>query len=134
MKKVFINTGKMRKGYIAVTVVLLVSIILIGIAVTVSQLAIGEGQSVLAMSKSESTLMLVEGCVEDALMNVQKNSSYTGIKVISRPEGTCSVQIANNAGTWTATAVNTNDTTYVRTIQTIFTRGGNITISSWLET
>lgn len=120
-----------ERGYVAISIVLILSAIILGIIVTVAQLSIGEGQVALSLSKGEDTLDFVEGCMEDALLNINASSSYSG-GTITRPEGTCSITVSKSGSTYTTTAT-TTATTYNRTIQTVLTRSSGISITSWKE-
>jgi len=123
---------KKDSGFIAITSVLVISAVALAIAVTVSLLAISEGQSSLALFKGEDTVTFVEGCAEDALLKARQNSSYAGGN-ITRPEGTCIVTVFKVGNVWTVTST-TNVTTFKRSIQTIFIINGiNIVLTSWKE-
>lgn len=123
----------MKPGYIATSTVLVLMVVVITIVTTVSLLGIGEIQGSLALTKGETALFLVEGCMESALLNVKNNVNYSGGN-ITLPEGTCSITTSNNGSVWTITATNTA-ADYVRTIQTVSTRSGQgMTLTSWQET
>lgn len=119
-------------GFIAITSIMLIAAVVLAISITVSLLAIGEGQASLALYQGETTLSFVEGCVEDGLNKARLSSSYNGGN-ITRPEGICTISISKIGNDWTMTT-STTETKYVRTIQTIFTRATtDITLSSWKE-
>lgn len=122
-----------QKGYIAIVTVIILSAVTLGIASTVSLLAIGEAERALAVSKGEGSLQLAEGCAEDGLLRVQQSSSYNG-GTITRPEGTCVITVSNNGGNWSLSATSTQSN-YNRTIQVSFSRlvGSSIAISSWQD-
>lgn len=120
-----------QQGYIAVITVLIISVVVLSIATTVSLLAIGEGQSGLSLFKGEDTLTFVEGCMDDALLKARNNNTYTSGS-ITRPEGTCTVTVSKVGTTWTVTATTTN-TQYARTVQAVITRGSSMAITSWKE-
>lgn len=122
------------KGYIALSMVLIISAVVIGVAATVSLLAIGEAQSGLTQFKGEGEWSFVDGCAEDALQKIHDNASYGGGN-IARPEGTCSVNTAGSTPTNWTIVVTTNDANpkYKRTVQIQATRGSTITITSWKE-
>jgi hypothetical protein len=127
-----------QQGFIALTTVLLLLAVTVGIAVSVTYSTIGEAQSGLTLFKGEENLHFIEGCAEDALLKARSSSTFgdpTGTPVtITRPEGTCSVTVASKAGvTWTMN-VTTSATTYKRTVQIIFNRNTTgITLTSWKE-
>lgn len=123
--------NKMQKGYVAIVTVLTISLVALVVAVTVSLLAIGEGQASLAYYKGEDTLSFVEGCMEDALLKIKGSPTYAGGS-ITRPEGTCTITISKVGSTWITTAT-TTATNYKRTVQTVVTRSGTLTLTSWRE-
>jgi Na+-transporting NADH:ubiquinone oxidoreductase subunit NqrC len=120
-----------QRGYAALSIVLLLSVIAGVIVITSTLLGIGEGQAALALTKGEETLHFVEGCMEDALLKIRQNASYAGGS-ITRPEGTCSITVAQAGSTYTVTAT-TPVTTYKRSIQAVVQRGSSISITSWKE-
>lgn len=122
---------KLKKGYVALSIVLILTAVILGITVTVAQLGIGEGQSSLSLSKGEDVLNFVEGCMEDALLKLRSNISYSGGS-ITRPEGTCSITVTTAGPLYTITAT-TGTTTYKRTVQAVVTRTSAIILTSWKE-
>lgn len=122
-----------KNGYIAISMVLLLSVVVLAVATTVSFLSIGEGQSGLALVKGESALKLTEECVEDVLIRARNSASFaanTTSTTFSEADGTCLVSKSGN--TWTV--YNTVPSDYRRTIQVVFTSNGyGITITSWNE-
>ena len=126
-----------ERGYVAISIILILTAVVLGIIVTVAQLGIGEGQVSLALSKGEDTLHFVEGCTEDALLKIRSNPSLSGTFTIGRPpgEGTCSVTVVSKlVDTWTVD-VTTQATAYKRTVRVVFDRlSTGITLTSWKET
>jgi hypothetical protein len=129
------NESIKNRGYIALSMILIISAVVIGVATTVSLLAIGEAQSSLTQFKGEDAWFFVEGCAEDALKEIHDNSSYGG-GTISRPEGACRIDTALSSppSSWNI-KVTTNESNpkYQRTVQIQATRGSTITITSWQE-
>lgn len=125
---------KNTKGFIAITTILIISAVTLGIATTVALTSIGEGQASFALTKGENTLAFVEGCAEDALLKIRSNASYAnpGPALITRPEGTCSVNVVS--GSPNTATITTQDPVYKRTIQILYTRSASgVVISSWKE-
>ena len=125
------NRGKIQKGYVAIVTVLTISLVALIVAVTVSFLAIGEGQAAVAHFKGEDALFFVDGCMEDALLKAKASPTYAGGS-ITRPEGTCTITISKAGNTWTVAAT-TTATNYKRTDQAVVTRSGTLTLTSWRE-
>ncbi len=121
-----------QKGFIALSMVILLVAIVIAISTTVALLSVGEADSALSLTNGESTLDFVEGCAEDALLKARANTTYTSGN-ITRPEGTCTVVVSKAGSTWTLT-VSTTATAYVRTVQIVMVQDGyGDTITSWKE-
>ena len=135
MKKNIDNNSE--GGYVAISIMLILTAVVLGIIVTVAQLGIGEGQVSLSLSKGEDTLTFVEGCVEDALLKIRTDSALSGTFTIGRPpgEGTCLVTVVSKfVNTWTVD-VTTQATAYKRTVRVVFDRlSTGITLTSWKET
>lgn len=123
---------KKSYGFIAITTVLILISVSLGIAITVSLLSIGEAQTSLVLFKGEDNLSLVEGCVEDALLKIRSNSSYSG-GTITRPEGSCTITINSPNPNWDITIVSTS-TSYQRKIQVMFIKTSTgLSLTSWKE-
>ena len=120
-----------QQGYIAISIVLLTMAVVIGVATTVSFLAIGEAESSLTQQKGEDNWDLVDGCTDDALLKIQSSSTYPG-GTITRPEGTCSVVILTGNPNWNLT-VTTVSSLYKRTVQVQVVRGTQVVLSRWQE-
>jgi len=126
------------KGFIAISTVLILSVVVVSIVSTVTLLAIGEGQSALALGKGEETLLFVEGCVEDGLLKSANSPSFgepIGTPVyITRPDGTCAVIINSKTGIIWDMTVTTIAVLYKRTVRVNFSRNTTgITLNSWVE-
>lgn len=121
------------KGFVAISVVLILVVIVLAIGTTVTLLSIGEGQSGLILYQGEDNLGLVEGCVEDVMLKIRNNASYNGTS-ITRPEGTCSITYASGGPTDWDLTVTSSTTNVQRKIQVIFTRSSSgITLTRWKE-
>jgi hypothetical protein len=103
-----------QAGFVAITSVLIIGVVVLSITLAVSLTAIGEAQQGLALFKGEDGLTFAGGS-------------------ITRPEGTCTVSISKAGVTWTMD-VTTTDTKYKRTVRVVFDRNTTgITLTSWNE-
>lgn len=121
----------MNRGYVALTIVLMITAVSLAIAATVSLLSIGDIQTGLSLSKGEETYLFVDGCMEDALEKAATTPTYAG-GTITRPEGTCSVTASKTGNTWTISAT-TTATDYKRTMQVVATMSSSLKLASWKE-
>ncbi len=112
--------------------VLIVMAVVLTTSTTAVLLAIGEAQSGLSLFKGEDTITFVQGCVEDVMLKIRSNSTYSGTS-ITRPEGTCTITYTATNPNWNI-LVSTNSTTYKRQIRVLFTQGASgLTLTSWKE-
>lgn len=134
----------MQKGFIAITTVLILMAVVIGVASTVAFLSIGEAQSGFALFKGEDTLTFVEGCTEDALLKARASSTFgdpVGSEVTIIHEGvSCKIKVISKTGsetvTWTMRMqTDTVVTKYNRIIEVVFTRSstGITALTNWKE-
>lgn len=125
------------RGFVAISTVLILGSVVVGIATTVSLLSIGEAQSGLALYKGEDSLNFVEGCAEDALLKSRSDANFPTPNPItfSRPEGTCNINVNKTATPWVMTVTNNDSAAmYRRTIEVRYTRNPTgITLTSWKE-
>lgn len=121
---------KIRNGFLAMSTVLIVSAVVMAIAISTMLIGIGDGKTGLLHWNGTNGLYLSEGCMEDALLKLRANASYTG-GTITRPEGSCTVSVTGS-GSYTITVTSTKGTA-TRQIQAVATRSGKVAISSWKE-
>ena len=122
---------KIKNGFIALTSILVISVVILSITLTVVYLSVGQGQSSLAITKGEDQLNFVEGCMEDALLKIRANASYAG-GTITRPEGSCSITVSQVGNIYTVNSTG-SVLNYKRTVQVNATRSSTIVINSWKE-
>jgi Tfp pilus assembly protein PilX len=125
------NCVHINRGYIALTSVLVVGVVLLTIGLSVSLIAISEGQLSLSARRNESALDLTEACVEYALLELSNTNSVD--TTVTLPEGTCSLVVNSTVGTtWTFTVTGTKET-LTKKIQVNAVRGSAVSVTSWLE-
>ena len=118
-------------GYVALSSILIISTVILVIGISVSLLSISESQLSLGEKKNEETVDFVEGCVEDALLELNNLGSISSTKTL--PEGTCSVTIDSQSGNdWTFTVSGTQDS-HTKNIQVSATRDTSVTVTSWKQ-
>ncbi len=123
----------MRQGFAAMSTVLIISAVAMAVITTTVLLAIGSGQTSLALLLGEGNLQQVEGCAEDVIENVRDNSAFNKTS-ITRPEGMCSMTY-NSGGpvNWDVT-ISMTQGDYTRKVRVVFGRNAtSITRTSWQE-
>lgn len=81
------------KGFIALTSILIISAIALAVAVSISLLGIGEARNSLDYKKGREALYLAYGCVDEALLQLKLDETYTG-GALSLGNGTCNIVIS----------------------------------------
>ena len=120
-----------QNGYIAISSVLVIMVVVMIIGTSVSLLSINDIQLSLSNKKSDEALDLVEGCVEDALIRLNEDNLIPA--TITIPQGACSVTINSQAGSnWTFTVTGTFNT-YTKGVRVEAVRQSNVEVSSWTE-
>lgn len=125
---------KQQPGFVALSTVLIISAVTLVVASTVGYLSIGEIQSAFALYKGEENLQFVEGCVEDAMLKIRSNSSYSETS-FTMNGATCNITY-NDSGpvNWDLTISPAVTSVYNRKIRVQFTRSDTeITLTSWKE-
>lgn len=118
-------------GYVALSSILVIAAVVLTIGISVSLLAVSESQMSLAEKKKEETIDFVEGCVEEALLRLNKDGAIP--TQILLPQGACDVIINSQSGNdWTFTTSGSVDN-YKKSIQVSATRDTEVGISSWAE-
>jgi hypothetical protein len=121
----------MKGGFVAISTVLVLMAVMMSAVVAITYLSIGELQAGLVQIRGEESLGLVEGCVEDLLVNIRKNPNFSAAS-LTRPEGVCTFIYNSPGPNWDVT-VSGNNSLSPRKIRVWFTRGNTIGVAKWQE-
>ena len=117
-------------GYVALIVVLAISVMLTVIGVSIALISINQGDMSTVEQKKEAELSFVESCAADALMKLDKYRAIPSI--ITLPLGTCSVITSRTGFDWVIT-VSGSQENYTKTIQINASRTTSVDVTSWTE-
>lgn len=121
-----------RKGYVALSSLLVISAVVLMVVISASLLSLSEGQMGDSVRKGEEAFFFVEGCLEEALLRARDSSVYEG-GVLNLPDGQCTIDIIKDDGNWTVTASGSKDG-YQRSVEAQIRRGcDQIELISWQE-
>lgn len=84
-----------QKGFMALTSILIISAISLGIAVSISLLGVGESKSSLALKKGQEALTIAQACGEESLFRLKKDSTYTSGS-LNVGNGTCNISVTGS--------------------------------------
>ena len=122
----------MKRGFVAITTVLIISVVVVAISMTVFLTSINESQSSFSVVNGEQSLQFAEGCMEDVMLHVHDDASYAASDM-AYPEGVCRVSASRNGTVWTVeTYADANE--YSRHVRVSFDRTlTEIVVLSWTE-
>lgn len=120
-----------KPGYVALASVLVIASVVLTIGVSVALLSISQAQISLAGKKSDESLDLVEGCVEEALLRLNEDNAIPSQIVL--PAGSCSVTIDALSGVdWTFTTSGSLGG-HSKSVQLTASREATVVVGSWQE-
>ena len=82
---------KSQGGYIALIAAIIVTVVLVMILTTVSQMSFLNRANIAGTSFKEKSRALAESCVNVALLKLVQNSSYAGNETINVASSTCQI-------------------------------------------
>lgn len=85
---------KSNIGFVALTTVLVVSAVVLFVTISISLLGVDEARSSLDYKKGQETLLIAEGCAEEALIRLRSDSSYVGTATaLTVGNGNCTIVV-----------------------------------------
>lgn len=127
----FASSSPNQAGYVALATVLIIMSVLLTITTSLTLLTIDDSQSSTATLQQQEVLALAEGCIYDALLELNEdNTISTSIAV---PEGSCTITIDSQSGSnWTFTVTASLDD-ITQQIQVSAERTNTVTVTSWQQ-
>lgn len=122
---------KNNRGYVAMSTVLVVGVILLSTGMAVILNSINESQSSASDSQKERAIGFVESCAQDALLQLNNNNALPGTVVL--PDGSCTVTINSHTGNDWDFSVSGSLSGYQKIIRVSTTRTTTVVINSWME-
>ena len=122
-----------NSGFMALSSLLLISVVTLGIVLSVSLLGVSESRSSLDYKKGLEVLSIAEGCMDEALLRIKDTTNYQGGS-LNVGSGECTINIvgADENRTITVQAQITQDPGYTREIVAdVITRNGAVLITDF---
>jgi len=126
----------MNKGFIALTSILVISVVALSIAVSVAILGVGEAKNSLDYKKGIEALRIAEACAEEGLLRSRNDLSFTS-GGLSFQNGTCNIQVTDtgSGSQVDVEGIVTGPPNYHKNIRILSEQDGNgVTIVTWQET
>jgi len=121
-----------KKGYIALSTVLITLALVLLIGLSASLLSINDLLSSFSGKKSNISVDLAEACVEDVLLKLNEDNNITAGSM-TLPQGDCNVTINTHVGNTWDFSVSANLEGYAKSVRVNATRDATVTINSWLD-
>ena len=122
---------KLKKGYIAISTVLVISAVVFVLILTTTLVTISGAQGAMSGKTGGETVDITEGCTEEVLLSINKNNTVPTSLIL--PEGNCTVTLDSHIGNdWTFTTTGTVNV-YTRKVQVQANRGSQVTVTNWKE-
>lgn len=122
---------KKTKGYISLSIILIIGAIISVITLSSSLLGISITQMSLSEKQKNELKNLVESCVEDVLLYLNKNNNLPSQIIL--PQITCQVSINSQNNNTFDFDVTGNKNNYQKTFNIKATRTNTILIEKWIE-
>ncbi len=134
MKNINLQLKKSKKKGAAMLITTVVVIATaLAIAISVEYLGIGEMVISLGDTQSEQAMEIANSCVNEALLQIKSNNSYSG-GTINSGGATCTLTISPASGSpRTISSIGTVGQTVRKIIATITISGSTVAITSWNE-
>lgn len=117
-------------GYVALATVLVIAVVVTTVGLSVATQSIDTVQSTLFDERGHQVRNVVESCVEDALLSLNKNNAIASS--ITLPDGSCSVTINSQTGlTWNFTVTSTVEQQTASAVVEA-ERDSAVSVTSWL--
>jgi hypothetical protein len=124
---------KSNQGYIAITTVLIVLAVTIGITSALFFLSSGNIKIAESLRQGERALFRSDGCLEEGLLRLKADPLYAG-GVVSFPDGTCHISIEKQAEIYVFQVIFSNNDPYWRSIEArAQITDGVVQLTSWSE-
>ncbi len=123
-----------QSGYTILLAVLIIGAISLGMATALINGGADDAKATIVVQAAAQARALSSACSEEALQQIQANSSYTGSGNLSLATGTCAYTVTNTGGTSRLVASTGSSGNSTRRQQISVTVGGtNISVSSWQD-
>jgi len=129
---------KNQEGFATLTTAIIIFFTTLSMALSIQFAGIGELQTGFQNNLSAQSLSLADGCLEEAMLRLRREASYTG-GTLTIGNDTCTNVVTGAGGTRTIISTATINSTIIREIRAevsiVATPTGNtVTLTDWEET
>lgn len=132
MRVNYMNINEYEKGYIALTSVVIISVLIMIITLTLSSVSFSSRFNILGAELKKISLALAEACAETALLKLAQNSSYSGNENIQIGDKSCSILTIETSGSQKIIKTKANVKDFISNLK-ITASSPNLSIIFWEE-
>ncbi|HMB26384.1 MAG TPA: hypothetical protein VKP03_03125 [Patescibacteria group bacterium] len=132
MKKTDNDNKKNKKGVAALLTIVIIAAAVLVMAYTASILGLGELEMGYTMQKAGGAFSLADACMEEALIKLRFDSSYSG-ENLNIDDGSCIIGVTGSGSDRTVISESSIDNYYKKIQAQITISGDDIIIDSWQE-
>jgi hypothetical protein len=123
----------MRKGYVIISVTLILLVVTTGIILTLSFLSLGSLNIAESRNGSDQIFYYSDACLEEAVLRLKRDAFYAGGSV-EFPNGTCHIDLQEDNGGYVFKVYFSGRENYSRAIEAKAEMvNGSISIIDWSE-
>lgn len=129
------QSNKTQSGLVAITSLLIISVMVLSVAISISLLGLGSAQNSLSYKKGVEALKIAESCIEEGLLRLRDDGNYSG-GTLQVEAGSCTIVVSDVGSNRTldVTGQVPGPPMYERSIQvTVRRMGTSINLLTWQE-
>lgn len=124
---------KNQTGLTALVTLIIISFVALFVALSVNLISISEMQMGFEKSRSAKAFWAAEACLDEALIRLKRNPSYSGGSLTIDSATTCTATVVPSGSKRIITTVGTVDGIIIRRIEAQADISGKVTLDYWKE-
>lgn len=123
----------MRKGYVIISITLILLVVTTGIILALSFLSLGSLNIAESLNGGEQALFRSDACLEEGILRLKRDSLYVGGSV-DFPDGVCHIDLQNDNSVYIFKVYFSSEEHYLRPIEAnVEIVEGVVSITNWSE-
>ena len=126
--------NRKNNGFVTLVSVLAIGAVGVAIAVSLLLLGVGNSRTSLAYQQSNQAKALTSACAEEALQQIRDSTPFTGSGNLSLGQGTCSFTVTSQGGQNRTITVSGSVSTIIKKVEIVIDKiTPTIEVVSWQE-
>lgn len=127
------NFVRNQRGLTALVTLVIISFVALLVALSVNLISISEMQMGFEKSRSAKAFWAAEACLDEALIRLKRNPSYSGGSLVIDSATTCSATVVPSGSKRIITTIGTVDGIIIRRIEAQADVSGRVALDYWKE-